>query len=260
MIRFLMFLLFAFCIGYSQENLEPYMLTDSLDILALVNTPPDQQTEPKTAVGIHTSFGLSVRNLRQISDLNFALDTLGYGQIPETLLGWSFGNRIDIGDHWTVGFSYLSNYYLGGYNAGATGTSKLTYFNVIFDIGYRYHWGGLTLMPEMGLGISSTILSFKPNDTSTLSWVEFHENSELTSVLTQNSLSLSAGFGFSHTIPWLGGKSRLLSLRTGLLFNPFVFNNLGVNNGEWSFVKISEAPDVSNSGVYLILTIGSGKP
>lgn len=244
-------LIICLTFAIAQEDVEQYLLTDSLEIDALVNTAPEEDSGPD--INLYTHYGLTTRIFGEIQDLNSELETLGYGLIPESSLGWSFGNRLDIGDHFTFGFSYLSNFLIEPYTEGPQGSSKLTYFNILFDFAYRFQLGSLSLAPETGLGFSTTLLSFKPNGLESMTWDEYHANTNLASALNQSSLTLSLGAGIHHSIPWWGGRSRLLGLRGGMVFNPLTFGGLGISTGEWSAVKVEDAPAFSNSGVYLQL-------
>jgi|GEM_PF-752417 len=244
-------------LAMAQQDIDQYLLSDSLEIQSLLVDTPEPENTPQINVNLYTNYGLGLRSFTRLTDLNRSLDTLGYGQIPDHALAWTFANQIDIGDHLSLGFSYITNYFIGSFNPGLSGSSKLAFFNFLIDMAYRQPLGKMTLAPESSFGIGSTLLSFKPNDVSEFTWAELHENQALVSSLNQTDFSLALGLGVSRTIPWLANKSRLIKLRAGMIFNPFSINSLGVNNGEWSFVKVTEAPEVSGSGYYFTITLGA---
>ncbi len=255
--RLLLFVLLGTLTLQAQEDIEKYLLTDSLQIQFLVdnNTPIDSsQKEPK--VRAFTSLGLTSRQFGKLSDMNSTLLTHGYGEIPQSSLGWTYDVRVDIKDHLTVGFNYHSNLFLSKFQQGASHSSKFTYFSFLINLGYRQNLGPLYIIPGVGLGISQSILSLKPNDMESLTWDDLFANNDLVAAVSQTDFALSTDVSLAKYITRGEKGTKLLSLKVGMIFHPFSFGDPGISGAEFSFVKVTEAPSLSNSGVFLVLTWG----
>ncbi len=236
-----------------QEDIEQYLLTDSLQIEALIG---NDRKEEKPRVEIFTSLGLTVLNITSHSDLNQSLLTQGYGETPKTNLGWTYDTRIDIKDHLTLGMSFLSNVMMSQFQAGSDFSSRYSFFTFLLDVGYRQHFEGLHIMPGIGVGFSQSILSLKPNDRESLTWTELFDNNDLVSSVNQLNVVLSPNFSLGKYFDRGEGGTRLLNIKFGLLFHPFSLGDHGMSGGDFSFMKVSHAPSLKNSGFYIALTWG----
>ena len=256
-----MILLFSLLSAHAllaQEDVEQYMLSDSLQIEALVdkNVLLDDDT-PDVKVSTFTIFGLSGRQFNGLSDLNMSLDTLGYGMISETGAGWIFGNRIDIGDHFSLGYSYLSNFFFNNFNVGDNYSSKYTYFSVLFDLGYRQEVASFQLTPGIGFGFSQNILSLKPNNQEAVSWDELHDNRELITSISQADFTLSTYLSVGKYFIKNSNVASMLDLKVGMLFHPFHFGEASVTSSDWSFVQVTDTPPLGSSGIFMTLVWGA---
>lgn len=240
----------------AQEDIEKYLLTDSLQIEALVdNTHRDEeQNQPK--VNAFTSLGLTARQFTKHSELNQSLRDNGYGEIPENGLGWSYGIRVDIQDHFTMGFTFMSNVLVEKFQPGTRFSSKYTYFSMLVDLGYRKHFGSFHILPGIGFGFSQSILSLKPNDMESLDWSAFFANNDLVTAINQTDFALSADLSLGKYIHRGEKSTKLLNLKAGMIFHPFSFGDPGISSGDFSIVTLSHAPSLSNTGIYLLLTWG----
>ena len=251
--RVLILILLSVLSLHAQEDIEQYLLTDSLEIEALVN---DESPQEKPGFKAFTSLGLTGRQFAKHSDLNQSLLNQGYGQIPEASPGWTYAIRFDIKDHVTLGFSYQSNLFLSNFQQGATQSSKFTYFSFLLNFGYRHNLAAFHIIPGMGLGFSQSILSLKPNQMESLAWDDLFANNDLVTAINQTDLALSADISLGKYVQRGEKGTKLLNLKVGMIFHPFSFGESGISGGEFTFVKVTEAPSLSNSGLFLALTWG----
>lgn len=97
----------------AQENIEQYLINDSLEIESLVarDVLLDMEDEGPS-VTVYTSFGLLGKQLNKLSDLNSALLANGYGEIPETSLAGSLATGLISGNIFPLGQPSLATFYL----------------------------------------------------------------------------------------------------------------------------------------------------
>lgn len=243
--------------AWGQDDIEQYLLTDSLEIEGLLDEPPPHNRgDQEVKAEAFTQFGLAGRQFSGLGNLNTALEAEGYGAISEVTPGWMFGTRIDIGDHISLGFNYQGNYFLARYSEGPSESSRYSYFTFLIDGGYRTQLAGFQIVPGMGLGVSQNMLTLKPNGTEEISWTDLHANTNVISTIGQLDFALSLGLSVGKYLTNNEGRERLLNVSTGMIFHPFSFNSPGLVGGEFNTVKISDMPEMHSTGLYVSITWG----
>ncbi|MCF7807085.1 MAG: hypothetical protein K9M49_00480 [Candidatus Marinimicrobia bacterium] len=243
--------------AWGQDDIEKYLLTDSLQIEALLDVASGQDhDDQEVAAQAFTQFGLAGRQFSGLSALNTVLEAKGYGAISQVSPGWLFGTRIDVGDHVTLGFNYQGNYFLTGFSEGTSESARYTYFTFLVNGGYRTQFAGMQIVPGLGMGISQSMLTLKPNGTEEISWTELHANNDLISTIGQLDFAVSLGLSVGKYITSNKGKERLLNVSVGMIFHPFSFNSPGVVGGEFNTVQVAGMPDMHSSGFNISLTWG----
>jgi len=242
----------------AQEDIEQYLLTDSLEIQSLVeqNVLLDTEEEAGPKVTAFTNFGLVGKQFSNLDDLNASLLSAGYGEIPGTSLGWVFGNSIDVGNHVTVNTSFLSNILLNRVSEGVTGSSRYTYLSFLLGMAYRKDLGKLHLAPGLGLGFSQNYLTLKPNGREEMDWDDLYLNNNLVVAIRQIDFAISTDLSLGIYLPKKGDGKHLLNLKLGMVFHPFSFVKPGIYAGEGNAVKLNGAPSLNSTGFNLILTWG----
>lgn len=240
----------------AQEDIEKYLLTDSLEIQSLVDENVVREEEEQPNVAIFTNIGLAGKKFTNLDDLNTSLLAQGYGEIPAASMGWIWGNRVDIGDHFSFGTTLFSNLLVNSLNEGVTNTSRFTFVDFLFDFGYRTELGKLQLAPGLGLGVSQSFLSLRPNGVDEMDWDDMYLNNGLVVAVRQVDLALSTDLSLGTYIQKKEGRKRLLNLKLGMIFHPFSFAKPGIYTGDVTAVKLKNAPSLSSTGVHLILTWG----
>jgi hypothetical protein len=245
-------------ITHAQDDIEQYLLTDSLQIESLIQEPHENEGNKGIKVRSFTEFGIILRSFAGMSDLNASLVSMGYGDIPELNPGWRFVNRIDIGERITLGFAYGGNYFIASYQKGAKSSSRYSYFDFLVTGAYRKPIKGFYFAPGIGLGFTQNMLTLKPNDLDEISWTELQTNSELVTAATQFEFALSVDITIGKYIRVRDNRLRSLDIRAGYLMHPFSFGKPGIPVSEINTVKITGMPSMSSSGPYLVLTWGFG--
>ena len=242
----------------AQEDIEKYLLTDSLEIESLVQGSPTAAESGELRVKAFTQVGIMVRQFGNLASLNQALQTKGYGQVPDMNPGWMFATRIDIDQNLTLGFSYGGNYFIAAYQKGPQLASRYTYFDFLVSAAYRQQLAGFQIAPGLGLGISQNTLTLKPNDLQEIEWNDLHVNSDLITAVTRVDLALSVDLSMGKYIRTKNNAQRLLDVKLGYLFHPLSFGKPGIPISEINMVKIKDMPEMNSSGPYLHLSWGFG--
>lgn len=253
--------LLMFLIGglYGQDDIEQYLLTDSLEIESLVEDPPPGTHEGSDIqVKAFTQVGVTVRQTASMGKLNQSLSDKGYGTIPELNPGWSFATRADIGDHWTFGFSYGGNYFLATYQEGPQNASRYTYFDFLINMAYRNEVAGFQLAPGVGFGISQDMLTMKPNGQKEIDWDDLHQSNELITAAHQIDFAVSFDLSIGKYLTVKEHAPRLLDVKLGYMLHPFSFGDPGIPIAEINAVKIKGMPEMKSSGPYITITWGFG--
>lgn len=239
----------------AQENIEQYLLTDSLEIEALVdeNTSPGGENDGPR-VHAFTSLGIGSVQLNKLGDMNQSLVTHGYAEIPSSSLAWVFCLRVDAGDHFSLGQSIFSNLLFNDYKAGVTHSSKFSHLSYLIELGYRHQLNKLHLVPGFGIGFSQNYLSLKPNGRDELDWDDLFVDDELMVAIRQIDFSISTNLTLGKYIVKDEGKPHLLSLKMGLLFHPFSIMKPGVYTGEGTSLTLKNAPSLNSTGIHVFLT------
>ena len=241
--------------AFAQEDIEQYLLTDSLEIAALIDTNAAKELE-RPKVRAFTNLGLAVMNFIGLEDLNASFEEMGYGSIPEQNLAWSYGLRVDAGQSFSFGMTMLSNFFINSFNEGNSHATRLSSMNLTFDFGYRKDFGSISLVPALGIGFSQNMLSWKPNGMEEISWSQLHQHQDALSSLIEAKFALSTDLSVSKIFEKPDKKARLLNLKMGVLFHPFDLADPAIGAGDQPFLEIKDAPGMTSSGPYLILTWG----
>lgn len=241
----------------AQEDVEQYLLTDSLEIEALIegNVLLDNE-EAAPAVTITTKFGLIGKQYSKLGDLNASLLSAGYGEIPDASLGWIVGNQVHIGDRLSVGTTIFSNVLLNRVNEGLTNSSKYLYVSFLLDFAYQQTLGGFRLAPGLGLGFTQNYLTLQPNGRDEMDWDDLYINDGLMVTVRQVDFAVSTDLSITFLFPKKAAKKHNITLKTGLLFHPFSFVKPGVYTSEGNSVKLNKAPSLNSTGFHLMLTWG----
>jgi len=253
--RIVLLLLPGIILLHGQDDIEKYLLTDSLEIEALVQDPPQG---PEISVKGFTQLGIVTRQMSGLSDLNQSLTARGYGSIPELNTGWLMATRGDIGERLTVGLSYGGNYFMARFQEGTQYSSRYTYYDFSIDVAFRTELAGFQVAPGIGLGISQNMLTLKPNGTREIKWDDLHANNELLTAATQVDLAISLDLSISRYMRNSKGKLRLLDVKAGMLFHPISFGDPGIPIAEINMVKITDMPNMQSSGPYIKISWGFG--
>ncbi len=242
----------------AQEDIEQYLLTDSLEIQALVeqNVLLDTEEEAGPKVTAFTNFGLVGKQFSNLDDLNASLLSAGYGEIPSASLGWTFGNSIDVGNHITIVTSIFSNVFLNRFSEGVDNSSRYTYLSFLMGMAYRKDLGKFHLAPGLGLGFSQNYLTLKPNGLEEMDWDNLYLNNDLVVAVRQIDFAISTDLSIGKYFPKKGAGKHLLNLKLGMVFHPFSFVKPGIYAGEGNAVKLNGAPSLNSTGFNLMLTWG----
>ncbi|MBC8191700.1 MAG: hypothetical protein ISR87_08290 [Candidatus Marinimicrobia bacterium] len=238
----------------AQEDIEQYLLTDSLEINSLLerNVLLDQEQEGPEVITA-TKLGLMTKQYSNLGDLNSSLLSAGFSKIAAASLGWIFGSQVDVGDHISVGTTIFSNALLNRYNEGVTGSSKYTFLSVLIDLSYKKAVGGLQIAPGLGFGFSQNYLSLKPNGRKEMDWDDIYQNDGLMLTVRQIDFALSTDISIIFLLPKKSDTQHSITLKTGGVFHPFSFLKPGVYSGDGNSVKLNNAPSLNSTGLHLML-------